>query len=643
MKKAIIWGVFASISVVTASQAQAENIYQLDPVNITAFSYEKKDLDTPADVIVISQEALIRTGQKNTAQALKFVPGVMMTQMGPHDQSWITGNTTVSLRGISGGTLVLLDGIPVNWNGVSHLDMIPVSSVEKVEIVKGGGAVLYGSSAYGGVINVITNKKTVNQASVGFGNDGQRYGNVSAGNDKFGVFYVYDHLNGTGPMTAATMGSKTVNGTTYRYNTGFGASKKQSAGFRYQINDRVSASYMYTQKDYSIKYIADQADSIGEIQHFDYKDKEHFLNLRYAFEGLEATAFYQQRDIDNPDYYVYNPSFREWETSRQRFYGMDVKNRWELGNDTALLGVLYKRETYLDQNQKFKNSNTGTLKDPVRFGTYISDNAALYGSYSHDFGRDLQGIASFRWDTYHTDKGDFDAFLPQFQLNKKVSESDSVYLNMGKSFRMPNMRQLYYSSGMLAANPNLDPEHGVNLEAGYKHIDGGNTWKAALFKVNLKDMISSRTITVDGSSVSQAYNASKYKNQGVEISFSRQANEKISWYIGGIYGNPQKKNTETSPWVKTFSRWQLASGLSWKGEKDEAAVNLSWTGDRESTTSAVSDIGLMLNSSLHYTHSFNPKLSASLDISNIFDRKDITDSGYYTEGRTYFVSMQYKL
>ncbi|WP_297941679.1 YbaK/EbsC family protein, partial [uncultured Campylobacter sp.] len=47
------------------------------------------------------------------------------------------------LRGITGGTLVMIDGIPVNWNGVSHLDMIPVGAVEKVEVVKGGGAKRY--------------------------------------------------------------------------------------------------------------------------------------------------------------------------------------------------------------------------------------------------------------------------------------------------------------------------------------------------------------------------------------------------------------------------------------------------------------------------------------------------------------------
>lgn len=156
----------------------------------------------------------------------------MVSAMGPHDQSWITGNTGVNLRGVTGGTLVMIDGIPVNWNGVSHLDMIPVGAVEKVEVVKGGGAVLYGSSAYGGVINVITRKDGQGSVRLGAGSDGQRVGSVAAGNNKLRVFYSYDRMGDQGIMTAVPSSSmKTVNGKKYKYDTGFGESKNRRWGF----------------------------------------------------------------------------------------------------------------------------------------------------------------------------------------------------------------------------------------------------------------------------------------------------------------------------------------------------------------------------------------------------------------------------
>ena len=64
-----------------------------------------------------------------------------------------------------------------------------------------------------------------------------------------------------------------------------------------------------------------------------------------------------------------------------------------------------------------------------------------------------------------------------------MNDKESIYINVGKSFRMPTMRQLYYSSGMLAANPNLNPEYGWNYEAGYKKQIGRGTLKAAVFHV----------------------------------------------------------------------------------------------------------------------------------------------------------------
>lgn len=208
--------------------AEETPVYMLDTVNVTAQAYEKKELDTPADVTVVTGQELQASGRENVAQALKYEPGIIVSAMGPHDQSWITGNTSVNLRGITGGTLVMIDGIPVNCNGVSHLDMIPVGAVEKVEVVKGGGAVLYGSSAYGGVINVITRKDGQGSVRLGAGSDGQRVGSVAAGNNKLRVFYSYDRMGDQGAMTAVPSSSmKTVNGKKYKYNTGFGESKNR--------------------------------------------------------------------------------------------------------------------------------------------------------------------------------------------------------------------------------------------------------------------------------------------------------------------------------------------------------------------------------------------------------------------------------
>lgn len=92
-----------------------------------------------------------------------------------------------SLRGNKSGTLILVNGNPVSWRGKYDLSDIPADTIERIEIVKGGGSVLYGSSALAGVINIITKTAASNQVSVGFGNYGQQKYHLNVGDDKYSI------------------------------------------------------------------------------------------------------------------------------------------------------------------------------------------------------------------------------------------------------------------------------------------------------------------------------------------------------------------------------------------------------------------------------------------------------------------------
>ena len=148
---------------------ETSNMVQTADVNVTAQGYEKPTLDTPADATVYTADELKKTGAHDVISALKYKNGVHFTQMGPDNQSWITGNAGVNLRGIENGTLVLIDGIPASFNNVSHLDMLTLDTVDRVEVVKGGGSVLYGSEAFGGVVNVITKSAYKNMVRIAAG------------------------------------------------------------------------------------------------------------------------------------------------------------------------------------------------------------------------------------------------------------------------------------------------------------------------------------------------------------------------------------------------------------------------------------------------------------------------------------------
>lgn len=641
MKRMIPLNLLLGLSILAtgnaAAQTEALQEYSLPGMNVTALGYEKSNLETPADVTVYSGEELKKTGANDVANALKYKAGVYFTQMGPHDQSFITGNSTLSLRGIKGGTLVLINGVPASFNNVSHLDMMNLDTVEKVEVVKGGGAVLYGSEAYGGVINVITKNEYKNSLHIAAGNKGQRDYSAAIGAGKMGITLGRNEMGETGILTQK-QGTKTINGVKVPYYTGFGDSKKDHLGVSYKFDDKLSFNYMFDKKKYTIDYLG--ADN-SKLQHFDYDDREHFAQLHFNDQnGFDATAYYNERIIRNPDYYIVRPDNLEWERSNHKNYGADLKKVWQNDKDKVLLGFNTKRELYVDENQKFASfgNSSSALKPYARFGSYSLNGYSFYGQYDRKLSEATDVVLSMREDLIRSDAGNYNAFLPQLQILTKLDQENSLYANAGRSFRMPTFRQLYYSSGAILQNPDLKPEYGWNYEAGYKHDNGKEQFKAAIFHIDLDDQITSRKVN----GLSQSYNAAKYKNTGIELSYTNQLDENLIWTVGGIYSKPQNKTTNTAPWKDVLGKYQVMTSIDYQHDKTNASLNLSYMGGRVNN-SKQTDVKPILLSNLHVGHEVFANATLTLDINNIFNRRDLTDPDglYYTQGRTFLVGLNY--
>ena len=638
MKRMIPLNLLLGLSILAtgnaAAQTEALQEYSLPGMNVTALGYEKSNLETPADVTVYSGEELKKTGANDVANALKYKAGVYFTQMGPHDQSWITGNSTLSLRGVKGGTLVLINGVPASFNNASHLDMMNLDTVEKVEVVKGGGAVLYGSEAYGGVINVITKDSYKNSVHVAVGNKGQRDYSANIGAGKLGVSLGRNEMGETG-ILSEKINTKNVFGTNIPYYMGYGDNKKDHIGVSYKFDDNLQFNYMFNKKKYTIDYLSANEEI---VQHFMYDDREHFAQMHFDDKkGLEATAYYNERSIRNPDYWAVTPNVLEWERSNHKHYGADVKKVWENEDDKILVGINTKRELYINENQKFKYP-TNNLKDYACFGTFALNGYSLYGQYDRKLSDATNLVLSMREDLVRSDAGNYDAFLPQLQVLTKLDSENSLYANAGRSFRMPTFRQLYYSSGMIASNPDLKPEYGWNYEAGYKHDNGKEQFKAAVFHIDLDDQITSRKVN----GLSQSYNAAKYKNTGIELSYTNQLDENLTWTVGGIYSKPQNKTTNTAPWKDVLGKYQVMTSIDYQHDKTNASLNLSYMGGRVNN-SKQTDVKPILLSNLHVGHEVFANATLTLDINNIFNRRDLTDPDglYYTQGRTFLVGLNY--
>lgn len=197
LEKMVLSGIALSM-LVGGTPAFAEEVatYELNPVLVTAQRSVTKDMETPAAIEVLHADDLQKTGATSVQEALKFSTGIITHGQGPRNISQGTMTSKAVIRGVEKGTLVLVDGVPINQGGRYNLEDIPVESIDRVEVVRGGGAVLYGSEANGGVINIITKGKRANTVKAGFGNYGIQNYAASFQAGKLGFTAAYDPYGG---------------------------------------------------------------------------------------------------------------------------------------------------------------------------------------------------------------------------------------------------------------------------------------------------------------------------------------------------------------------------------------------------------------------------------------------------------------
>ncbi|MFZ0449072.1 MAG: TonB-dependent receptor plug domain-containing protein, partial [Desulfatiglandaceae bacterium] len=188
LKKVFLLGICvalvgASFPASGADQQAQDNEATMEEVVVTGTRTQEEVRRVPANVTVINEKDIRDSNAKN-------VPDLLRTEEGVSVRDYYGNGKTVNvdLRGFgessSANTLVLVDGRRVNAIDLSGVDwtQIPIDQIERIEIVRGTGSVLYGDNAVGGVINIITKiptKKTTLNAEAGLGSYGQHKEGVS--------------------------------------------------------------------------------------------------------------------------------------------------------------------------------------------------------------------------------------------------------------------------------------------------------------------------------------------------------------------------------------------------------------------------------------------------------------------------------
>ena len=166
-----------------AEEDAALQAFELNPMVITAQRTELSDLDTPAGTSVITAADIERSGAKTAYEIIERQVGVTNNAYGTGGREFGGSSSRIVLRGMDKGTLVLVNGAPLNLMNYNSTEGIPTEAIEKIEIVRGAQAALYGAEAVGGVVNIITKKGGPSKTTIsyGAGNYDQKWSVTSSG------------------------------------------------------------------------------------------------------------------------------------------------------------------------------------------------------------------------------------------------------------------------------------------------------------------------------------------------------------------------------------------------------------------------------------------------------------------------------
>ena len=571
---------------------EALNEYVLDPMMVTAARYEKRDVDIPAATEIYDQEKIEKLGANNVMEVVKNIPGFTLTASP-------TGNTYIGFRGIAKDNVaILVNGIPLNQDGNYDLESISADIIDRIEVVKGGATVLYGSNASAGVINIITNKKAAkNKVLIGFGDKNKFKGAVNVATDKLQLSYSRQQSKDRGFVYKNSGASN--------YYTG-DKLEKDSLNLQYAISDNLSLQYMYSKK------VSDCSKSVNGVYKpgFHSDIKYNFGQLRYVNDDLQATVFFRNRD------WKFNTSTHQ----KGHNYGADLQDKFKLGNTMLTVGANY-------ENENTKNSNN--IEAAKR------DSAAVFFMTETEVSDKTKIFLGAR-EAYVEESGS--KFCPQFQVMHSLGTDDNIYLNVNRSMRAPHVNEQWGTSTQLM-NPDLKAENGWNYEFGWKKkLAADELFKVNLYYMDINDRIYSQR-NYNGSGKNMFLNANKYRNTGVEVSYEKAASEKFSYNVGVSYGNPEQKLAK-GDWQRVDFKLGLHAGVGYNLGKTNANIYANYMAER------INGVKPMLDLTLNVKQQITKNDALRFAVYNLLDRDDIrtgssSGTGAMLEERNWMLSYEH--
>ena len=483
---------------------EPDSLINLKGVVISANKIQVNRSSVPLTISVIDQQAIEASSESALLPVLsERVPGLFVTEKGITGFGVSEGAAgTINIRGVGSGNkvLVLFDGQP-QWAGLfghSLPDTYVASDVERVEVIRGPGSLLYGSNAMGGVINIITRKHHQagrrTQARVMYGSyNTQKYmvnNGYNVGNFSSFVSVNHDRTDGHRPNSDFQITNGFAN-LGYRFNDHFKMTGDVSlAKYKFQ-NPGKTYSPMIDNKMNIFRGTA----SLGFENHFEkasgavqlfYNWGNHKINDGY--QAGEQPQDYLFRSTDQNLGVLLYESFHLFEGNTLTV-GIDYKNwgghAWNDMNDGS-------KEEIID---KSINETAGYVIMQQELFDLLSLNAGVRYEHNSAYGGE---------------------WVPQGGLTVRPFEGNTIRGSISKGFRSPNIRELYMWG---TKNPDLLPESMINYEVAISQnfLDNRLFAELTAFFIDGKNLIVADRVNSNSEFPKINRNLGTFTNKGIEF------------------------------------------------------------------------------------------------------------------------------
>ena len=572
----------------------------LNEVVVTATRTEQLVSEVLTDVTVIDRQAIERSGAVGVADVLSSYPGVQFARNGG------AGNTTsLFIRGANTNqTAVYVDGVRIesqSGSGGFTWQTLPLAQIDRIEILRGPAAAIYGSDAIGGVVQVFTRRGE-------------------------GAFQPY-----------AGVGAGTYN--TYQVNAGFtgaqaqwdyavGATKEKSQGFNvkqgnnsdidgYDSHSETARLGLQINKDHKLEATLLQSRMDAQYDSSSVEDDHNVETIQTT--GLNWTAQwtpgYQSKLLltrSRYDYitqpgskYATNTVLRNYVF--QNDYSMDI-HRFQAN--------LERREDALD--------NTSTT--PA--GTERSQNALALG-----YGLMLEQH-SLQLNARHDTDSDFgDKNTAQAAYAYELNDAWQLRASAGSAFRAPTLFQRFYKYG---GNAGLEPESSDNIEAGLKYAYQNDSLSLVAYRNRISNLIDYFYATGECNCYENIDHA---RLQGLTLSVATRYRDVN---FSGSYDRLDAKNTDTGKALarRADNSLKLAADTQWQAW--QLGGEWQWVDKRFDDNDNTSVLSAFQLFNLWGQRQIDKDYSLLLRLNNAFDQSYQLANTYYTAGRNVFVGLQWQ-